>query len=337
MNIDDDDVNAFLDADIEAASPVVRLEEGEFDPRLKFLSHSSCNLLHSCPRKYELYKMRSLPRADISVDFESAVTFGYGTVVGVGVQAILEGKDYEQALFDMYLAWEPELEEEIVRNKKSFWEACFAVQQFSWEYKRSFSEQYELVYWQGKPAVELSFVVELPNGFFYRGFVDVVIRNKVTGEIVILELKTTAMVPNSAMYLNSSQAIGYSVILDKMFPEKSAFSVLYKVYHSSSREFVEFEYEKSLLQRATWLRDVLIDCQVIEVYSNYGNFPQYGNHCYSFSRECDFLGVCDFDNKHLAHPYTEADEAAIEKEKGSYDFYVTFEELLQSQVDKGEL
>jgi hypothetical protein len=314
----------------------IELPAGEIDPRLKLLSHSSRTTLHTCPRKYQLYRMSS---EQISLEkekeVEQGVTFAYGSAVGVGIASVLEGKTETQVLMDTFLEWDVDLLDENPRQKKSFWLAAFAVQKFLAMREDDFLEDYELVIYNGKPAVELAFQVLLPNGFTYRGFVDAVLRHKTTGDIMVLECKTSSSTAQPATYKNSGQAVGYSVVLDVMFPELSSYTVLYLVYESKSYAFKQLPFQKSLLQRALWLQELLIDTQVIELYESYETYPLHGESCYSFFRDCEYLSLCTLDTANLTKPLTQDILDKIEQDSKRYEFTVSFEELVASQIAKG--
>ncbi len=344
MNTPDD----FLDSSlrtlegIDLASPegdysvsMIQLEEGAIDPRLKLISHSSRTLLHKCPRKYQLYRLGSQD-TDIQ-DISQGVTFAYGTAVGVGIQSVLENKTEAQVMLDIFLAWDVDLLDCNDRQKKSFWEVVFAIQKFTAIREAGFLSEYELVYYEGAPAIEFSFRVLLPDGFYYRGFVDAVLQHKTTGEVVVLEAKTSSGQPNPAYYKNSGQAIGYSVVLDILFPSLSSYSVLYLVYYTKGREYKQFTFDKSLLQRALWLQDLLIDSEHIKLYESYGSYPMHGESCFDFFRECDYMGLCTLSTANLTTPLTVAGLKAIEKrEEDNYMFTVDFYKLVEAQLDKGE-
>src|SRR5512139_2264656 len=97
------------------------------DARLLNLSYSSNLLLHSCPRKYQLYKLSADRPA---TDEKSQVTFSLGHVVGNGIQSLLQGKDMDTIFWESFLLWEADLESEDSKLKKSFWEAMVAVERF---------------------------------------------------------------------------------------------------------------------------------------------------------------------------------------------------------------
>jgi hypothetical protein len=114
------------------------------------------------------------------------------------------------------------------------------------------------VHYEGKPACELSFAIYLPDGFIYRGFVDAVLRNRKTGAVRVLECKThSGTTINPATYKNSAQAIGYSIVLDAIFPELSSYDVLYHAYSSKREEYEMIPFEKSYYARALWIRELL--------------------------------------------------------------------------------
>jgi hypothetical protein len=329
---------SFLDETVEAKTliEVVNLPEGETDPRLKLLSHSSRTTLHKCPRKYQLYRLNAeqISSNDIA-ELEQGVTFAYGKAVGVGVQSALEGKNEAQVILDTFLEWDVDLLDETPRQKKSFWLALYAVQKFSTLLANGFLEEYELVYYKGKPAVELAFQIILPNGYKYRGFVDVVLRHKVSGEVLVLENKTSSGTAQSAQFKNSGQALGYSVVLDILFPGLNSYEVLYLVYETKSFSYVELPFEKSLLQRALWLQELLIDTQLVDIYESYQVYPMHGESCFDFFRECEYLGLCTLTTENLTKPLTTEILAKLEADNDNYDFVLDFYDLVQNQVDKG--
>lgn len=302
--------------------------EGTIDYRIRQLSYSSLLTLHSCPRKFELSRKRTTYKAEQST--KSTVTFSFGHVVGEGIQLLLEGKSLEEVLFKTFLGWYADFFDEDEKAKKSFAYACISLMKLDGMMKAGYLKDYELVYYEGKPACELSFVINFPDGFRYRGFVDAVLRNKISGEVIVLECKTTGtkyLAP--AMYKNSAQAIGYSIVLDAIFPELSAYSVLYLVYQTGSQEYTQFSFAKTYLQRALWIRELLLDIDIIKMYESAGVYPQHGESCLSFGRDCEYFQTCNLSTDFLAKPCTEA-----EVDKTDYQISITFEQLLDSQLEK---
>lgn len=303
------------------------------DKRIQNLSYSSLLTLHTCPRKFQLYRLNA--EVEQAEDIPGSVTFAYGHAVGSGVQHILNGDSIQTAMWKMFLEWDIDLLADNPKQNKSFWGALIAIQQFSSMFNNGYLEDYELVYYEGKPAVELSFVIHLPNGFKYRGFVDAVLRHKTTGQVLVLECKTTnATSVNPAQYKNSSQAIGYSIVLDAIFPDLSEYRVLYLVYQTKSEEFVQLPFDKSYYSRALWIRELLLDCDVISMYEEAEIYPMRGESCYSFFRECEYLQICTLSTERLASKLSPEDEEKLDKQLETFQISIGIEDLIAAQLKK---
>lgn len=347
FSLDDNAVDTDSNTDTSAIIPTITLGNGEIDPRLKLLSHSSRTLLNTCPRKYQLYRLSSeIQELEESLEANQQVTFSYGSAVGVGVQSTLEGKSENQIYIDTFLEWDTDLLAANPKQNKSFWLAMFAVQKFISIKERGYLDDYELVYYlpqeakQGDPlipAVELAFQILLPGGFIYRGFIDAVLKHKVSGEVLVLECKTSSGVANPSMYKNSGQALGYSVVLDILFPALSSYTVLYLVYETKNLAYKELPFNKSLLQRALWLQELLLDTEVIKLYESYDTYPMQGSSCFNFFRDCEYLGLCTLPTHRLTKPLTQNILDKIEKEEDKYHFRIDFYDLVDAQIAKGEM
>lgn len=304
----------------------------ETDIRLKQLSYSSLLQLHNCPRKFQLHKLGSQQVAVLD-DNQSPLTFAYGHAVGLGIQMAMEGKSESEILFALFQQWDVDLYEENEKQHKSFWLACYAVQKFIAMRMQGFLDDYELVYYQGKPACELGFIIRFPDGYCYRGYVDAVLKNRHTGAIVVLEVKTTSSNEiDDAQYKNSAQAIGYSIVLDVIFPDLSEYEVFYLPYKTKIREFELKPYTKSYLQRAQWIQELLLDIEILKLYESTGVYPQRGESCYSFFRQCEYFGVCGLSTAYLTKPVSQIELDTIETKQ--YTVNLTLADLLDAQVRK---
>lgn len=300
------------------------------DPRLQLLSYSSLLTLHTCPRKYQLYKLQS--REEIGVDNQSGVTFAFGHIVGEGIQLAMQGESEETIIWKMFLMWDQELFDFNPKQNKSFWLGIYAVQKFIAMRNGGFLDDYELVMHNGKPAVELGFRITFPNGFTFRGYVDAVLQHKYTKKVKVLELKTTADTNlTDAKFKNSAQAIGYSIVLDVIFPELSEYDVMYLVYKSKDREYEIMEFSKSYLQRAQWIQELILDIDMIEKYEEAGVYPMHGESCYSFFRECEYFNLCTLSTGHLITPLSEKTLDKIAGEE--YDIELTLMDILNRQLE----
>lgn len=306
------------------------------DPRIRNLSYSSLNTLHSCPRKYQLYKLGSdESEGDLANRISSSITFAYGHVIGDGIQAILEGMPREQWLLRAFLFWEPDLLLANEKQNKSFWGAIHALDQFAAMRASGFLKGYKLVHYQDKPACELSFAIHLPAGFIYRGFVDVVLQHESTGKVLVLELKTTGSATvNPATYKNSAQAIGYSIVLDAIFPDLSSYEVLYLVYQAKSESYQPLTFNKSYYQRALWIRELLLDIEVIKMYEGVGIYPMRGESCFNFFKECEYYGLCTLSTERLTKVLPDNWDEKAAEELARFQIQISLEELIRAQVAK---
>lgn len=327
-------LNDFLDGDqdsnpdsSQSDDPVVSdWPENTPDPRLMRTSYSSGLLFRGCERKYQLQKMSLRQRND---DWKSRLTFGFGHAVGEGIQNILMGKSYESIIFDMFVKWTEDIYAENEAQKKTFFHAMLALQKFKSMQEDGFLDDYELVYYAGKPAAELSFRINLPHGFTERGFVDIVLRNTTTGKFAIFEIKTDSGYNlQPAKYKNSAQATGYSVILDKIEPGHTDYTVYYLVYMTRKEEWECFEFPKTMQMRAQWIQDKLYDTEQIVALvrdrGNHGVWPIRGQHCVTYNKECEFMGTCQLTTKNIVQPLR---QSHLEDEP-PYDFEFHFSELL---------
>lgn len=300
------------------------------DHRLLNLSYSSMLTLHSCPRKWELDRKNSIERdMDDEVAVTQNVTFAFGHIVGSGIQDVLAGLSEDKVIWNMFLAWHADLEDSNEKKLKSYYYAVYAVQKFISMRKAGLLEGYELVHYNGKPACELSFRITFPDGFKYRGYVDAVLQHKITGKVLVLELKTTGMkYVSQTTYKNSAQAIGYSIVLDVIFPDLSSYEVLYMVYMTTQMEYETMPFTKSYLQRALWIKELLLDIEVIKMYEEAGVFPMHGESCLQWGRDCNYFNMCTLSTEHIVKP-----PAETPKEE-TYQIELTLQDLIQSQLSK---
>jgi hypothetical protein len=299
-------------------------------PVLKRLSHSSILLLHSCPRKYQLRKLLARPEED-SDDLT------YGDAVGYGIQQLMIGRPMQDVWLDILLRWSMDIieyDDKTLKKKKTLWHAFHALNKFDRLSKPALLEQYEVAVFEGKPAIELSFRINIGADFYYRGFVDIVFIDRRTRELVVFEIKTTASkFVGPAKFQNSGQGLGYSIVCDFLAQKipgiaGSSYKVLYFIYLTPSEEFVPMPFPKSHSQRALWIKQLLMEVEHIQGYDREGIWPMYGESCESWGRPCEFLGVCNL-----------SDEVVIkgsnpELKDENFTFDISLMDLIESQLER---
>ncbi len=303
------------------------------DKRILNLSYSSLLTLHKCPRKFQLYRLNA--KAESLEDISQSVTFAYGHVMGSGIQAAFSGTDYKTNLWQRFLEWDCDLFASNDKQNKSFWGAMHGLRQFYSMREAGYLAEYELVMYNGAPACELSFAIQLPDGFIYRGFVDAVLRSTKTGKVIVLECKTASAANiNPAQYKNSAQAIGYSIVLDAIFPTLSSYEVLYLIYQSKAAEYVQIPFEKSYYMRALWIRELLLDVEAIKMYESASIYPMRGESCFDFFRECEYLQHCTLSTAHITEDLSPELSAQMDEDLDKFQIKITLEDLIKSQLSK---
>lgn len=302
--------------------------EGSIDYRIRQLSYSSRGTLNLCKRKFQLNRLRTTHRTKELE--ETNITYAYGHVIGDGIQKVLEGKSEQEVILSMFLGWHAPLLAVDEKRKKSFWSAVMSIQKFISLRNSGFLDDYDVLIYNNKLATELDFCITLPDGFRFRGSVDVVLIHKIKKTVLILECKTTWHKDvNPAQYKNSSQAIGYSIVLDVVYPGITEYEVLYLVYSSTTREFLPITYTKSYSERAMWIRELMMDVEIIKFCEEQGLYPKNGDACMSFNKECEYINHCGMDTKLLTKACTIEDIDTKE-----YQINLDLMDLLNTQLEK---
>lgn len=295
---------------------------------LKLLSHSGNTTLHTCPRKYELLRLSGEREGD---DRHTI----FGKCAGAAVEHMLTGASKKAAYWTAFTTWKTDLlSEDGARDGKTFWDVLIALDKFVPVFTNNL-QHYRIVSFHGKPATELGFQLTLLNGFVYRGFIDAVLLDTRTSELVVFELKTTKFNKvDEAIYKNSGQALGYSLILDAIADSlgmeiTSSYKVLYVIYKTLQREYELMPFTKNHLHRAVWLKQLIVDTQLIELYDKFEMFPMHGESCYSFFRQCKYFRVCELSTENLIKVVDKVEDESV------YQFKFTLDQLIESQLEKG--
>ena len=258
------------------------------------ISYSRSLTLHACPRKFELDSKYAIKKR------RNSVTFAYGHSVGEGIQSIISGDSLSVALTKTIMAYD--FDEEDMGNdsekaaKKSIWWAVLAIELFGKQYQSgmyTFLDGWEVPEFDGRKAAEISFVIDCTGGYSFEGHIDLVLYHAGTNKYMVLELKTTGMSSVAqASYKNSSQALGYGIVIDQIASNMKAsasFDVLYMVFKSRTQEIVPMLFTKTPTMRAQWLTGLISDIQAIEQYEDAGYYPHHGESCYNYFRECEYM------------------------------------------------
>lgn len=308
------------------------------DIRLQQLSYSSRLLLNSCPRKYQLKKLDVTPK--LVEDMDSEITFEFGKLVGYGIQLAFMGIDRPNIILACFDFWKLDLLVVSSKHKKSFFHALIAIDKFISMREQGFLAGLRVLSYQGKPAAELSFLIDFNEGFNERGFLDLVLEHEETGEIFTVEIKTDSSKQdiNPIKYENSSQALGYSIVLDHIKPGLVSYKVLYLIYLTEKLEYTMFQFTKTLAQKAEWLSSISLDIAKIKLYEQAKHWPKHGQSCFSYFKPCIYYQICGMSDKALIRPLTKAREAEVLKDNEElYTIKANILDLIDSQLDRNEI
>jgi hypothetical protein len=289
------------------------------------LSHSALDSLHTCERKFQLDRL--LVGDTEKEDFPATVL---GHSFGAGVAAYLITQSETQALYEAWLRYYPILEDD--KRKES---VALNLLNNAFPKLDNLLLDYEVATLKnGKPAVELSFRLNINGKFYYVGYIDVILRNKYTGMYAVMENKTTALnlYDLSCMYANSGQALGYSIILDAIAgQENSDYEVLYFVGQLGSGsgyspKIHTLPFPKTLSDRLNWFITLQMDVQHIEQMLEMNVFPMRGHSCLQYMRPCKHFSTCQL---HSLDSYKEEliDEVA-------YDFVYEIDDVIANHLER---
>lgn len=307
---------------------------------IHFVSYSSLNVFHSCARKLELDKLGE-EKAKVS-----SPDFAFGSAVGAGIQSLLRGESLAKAWMQTFISWDCDIQKQDEKAKKSLAWALHAVKVFE-AYSNVILQEWEIYEYavegtdssgdvtiNTKQATELSARVELLHGFVYRLYIDVVLRHKKTGQLLVLEIKTTKFSKiDEAQYKNSNQGLSYGVVLDKIAPGNASYLVWYYVYSSTAEDWEFFDFAKDRVAKADWIRTVLYDTGNIKQCLDADFFPRQGESCFSFFRQCEYFGSCHMSNKNLYAGQATLAKRVEDELAEPYDFRFTLEEIVDQQLD----
>lgn len=259
------------------------------------LSHSTLDLFNTCERKFQLEKL--LITDSVREDSPDTVL---GTAYGAAVAHYLVNQDKDAALHHGWLAYWPELE----NDKKS-------VPHYVNAFERSLHkldkllDDYEVAFFKGKPATELSFRIDVSPEYYYVGYVDVVLKNRFDNTYFATDAKTTGLnlLDLSPVYQNSSQVLSYSIVLDAVVGSELAhYGCGYFVAQLKKDYEVEVHplfFRKTLLDRLNWFITLGGDIKRLELAEELGFYPRRGGACLKYNRQCKFFGICTLSSQDI--------------------------------------
>lgn len=305
---------------------------------LKLLSHSSDELLNECSRKYEIQKFRS--RFGAMEWNEGDFHLDFGSIVGIGVQEYMKNKSFDEAYWKMFNSWKPSIDTTDGEDKKkTFWHSLIAIDKFK-VFLENEMQYHDLVSFDGAPAVELGFFIDCGDGFSYRGFLDMLLWNGLSEELVPWEGKTEGGYPepNEASYRNKGQHKGYKLVIDAVsrrlnLPVANSYDALYGVYKPMKEEWYRFNFKTSNVTLARWLKGLMIQKERIIMMAENNFFPINGASCFKYYKPCKYFGTCEASDDMLFGKNWEKLEPRLENPNEVYKFHFKLDELIETLLE----
>lgn len=288
------------------------------------LSDSSLKLLHTCERLYQLDRL--LLGGAEKKHYPPTVL---GTAYGAGVATYMQTQDIDTALYSCWLNYFPRVEDD---KRKQTVAANLLIA--SVPAMDNLLAEWELVFFNGKPAIELSFRLNIDGKYYFVGKLDFVLRNRFSKKYAVFDAKTTAMnlLDLSPLYQNLPQLIGYSISLDTIVGEELAeYDVTYFVAKLGSGtgfqpEIKPYTYTKTLQDRLSWLISLGLDVKHLNNLAELNFYPTRGDNCLQYNKPCKHFGVCTL--RGLDREQTEEEDTTV------YDFTFSLDDVITNHLQR---
>lgn len=288
------------------------------------LSYSALESLLICERMFQLDRL--LEGAPDKQDYPATVM---GRAYGAGVQSYLVHKDIDKAIFDAYQAYYPVLEEpEKARSE----EHAISLLLSSVPSLDTILQDWEIPSFQDKPAIELSFRLDIDEKFYYVGYLDLVLKNRWNNKYAVGEIKTTSLKLHdlSPLYQNSGQTLGYSIILDQIAGQDSSeydtYYIVGQLNEKHQHQIKTYSFQKNLIDRLNWFIALGLDVQRLHSMLDSNIFPCRGSSCLQYMRPCKHFGTC---NLHGLDSYK-----TLEEDTTEYQFNFQLDDVIQNHLER---
>jgi hypothetical protein len=263
-------------------------------------------------------------------DRETSSTFSFGHAWGAGVVHYLLTGSMDAAIYAAWQEYWPILEDDK-KNQTILINALRCAQPKLDTYR----QEYRIATFQGKPAIELSFRLDINDRFYYVGYIDAVMQHIRDEFYAVLENKHTSAWINdiAPMYQNSGQGLGYSIVLDKIANQDLGSYAIHHIVSQFKRDPYEptihtLQFKKTLFDRLRWFTSLGVDVDRLTQMIGLNFFPMRGSSCLAWNRPCQFFGMCQLQVND--NPKEDKDL----EEEPEYQFTFTLDEIVRDHLDR---
>jgi len=95
------------------------------------------------------------------------------------------------------------------------------------------------------------------------------------------------------------------------------------------------EFKKDYLSRALWIREIMLDIEMIKLYEQAGVYPMHGESCNDYYRECEYFNLCTLSTDKLTEPLQPEHQQQIEHSiEHDFQIKLTLQQLINAQIEK---
>jgi len=295
------------------------------------LSHTAIDEYLTCERKFQLNRLLEGHSSKSTNEH-----FAFGHSYEAGCTEYLLSRNVDLSLWKAYLAYHG-VEDDVIlipESQKKTEMVAINLVLASIPHLDTLLEEWELAYFQGKPATQLSFRIDIDDIFYYVGYVDLVLRNIYTGKYMVIDFKTTGMnhYVLDPMYENSPQLLGYSIVIDRVVGEDHGeYNVGYFVGQLGAGNGFQPKihnliYTKTLKDRLDFVITLGMDVKRMREQLELEIFPKRYAGCMHYNRPCFHFGSCGL---HSLDKPKQEEEDTVE-----YQFCFQLDDLVANHINR---
>lgn len=311
-----------------------------YPTKIRLATNSHLTLLR-CEREFQLVELLQGNEEEDEGDFSPSLCFGRAWGEGI-VEYIATGR-IDAAVHKAWQFYYPISEDDFKGQQEEF---CYNGLKVAIPKLEAIRQDWEIATFDGKPARELGFRIDINDKYYYESAIDAVLRHKREPIHSMLENKHTFHYIDDVtpMYKNSSQGLAYSIVIDKIVNQPvNVYHLHYLVgqfrkYEGLHKPLLHhFKWKKTLLDRLNWFVSLGMDVRRTQEMVDLNIFPMRGHSCLRYNRPCRFFGTCQL----RANDRPKTDEYVLKNKsqhvkdvEGSVQFRFSLDDIVKDHLQR---